>query len=186
MIVGGRYNFSDILSKQGGSMYNSGNIPNMPNAGTEYIIVNYGGGNVRILRWFGGADGSFSLAYQLTSEEASAAVGGGNDNDAGGEEEGGDASPPEFTSTGPVYTPLDAFAIPQRNYTPFYPQSYMPSDPAYPTMGLLSEPAFGGIDLYQPFSTEYGENVMPENLLTYTPPAGLDILSGPTVVFGKV
>ena len=96
-----------------------------------------------------------------------------------------DTKPPDFPPTGPVFTPLDPAGIAQRNYTPFYPQSYMPADPAYPSMGLLSQPAFGGTDLYQPWSTKYGENVAPSSLWNYEPPSGLDVGPGPKVGYVK-
>ena len=93
--------------------------------------------------------------------------------------------PPTFPPTGPVFTPLDPAGIPQKDYTPFYPQSYMPADPAYPSMGLLSQPAFGGTDLYQPWSDQYGSNVAPESLWNYKPPSGLDVGPGPKVGYVK-
>ncbi len=178
------YNYSDILSKQGGSMYHSGNIPGAPNAGTPYIIVNYGGGRIEILRFYGSDGGSFERSYQLTADEVSSVTGGGGD--SGGEEggeEGGGGGIPDFKPTGPVYTPLDPAGIAQRDYSAYYPQAYMPTDPAYPTMGLLSTPAFGGTDLYQPWSSQYGSNVAPSSLWDYTPPSPLDVSAGPKVTF---
>jgi hypothetical protein len=52
-------------------------------------------------------------------------------------------------------------------------------------MGLLSQPAFGGTDLYQPWSAKYGQNVAPESLWDYKPPSGLDVAAGPKVTFQK-
>ena len=182
MIVGGRYDYSDILSKQGGTLLNPHNIPNTPYAGTPYILVKYGDGDIRIMRWL---KGDFSnLAYTLTSDEVKAVSGNNEETDPGDDETDG-GKPPDFGPTGPVYTPLDPAGIAQRNYTPFYPQSYMPADPAYPTMGLLSQPAFGGTDLYQPWSAKYGQNVAPESLWNYKPPSGLDVAAGPKVTFQK-
>lgn len=191
MIVGGKYDYSDILSKQGGSLFNPHNIPNMAFAGTPYILVKYGDGDIRIMRWFGGeGGGDFStLAYTLTSDEVKAVSGGVGPDDGKGGDEGGDVKPPDFGPTGPVYTPLDPAGIPERNYTNFYPQSYMLADPAYPTMGLLSNPAtqpgLQGTDLYQPWSAKYGQNVAPASLWNYQPPSGLDVAAGPKVTFQK-
>jgi hypothetical protein len=177
------YNYSDILSKQGGSMYHSGSIPGGPNAGTPYIIVNYGGGRIEILRFYGADGGSFERAYQLTADEvASVTSDGGSEEEEGPPEDGGGGIP-DFKPTGPVYTPLDPAGIAQRDYSAYYPQSYMPTDPAYPTMGLLSTPAFGGTDLYQPWSAQYGANVAPSSLWNYTPPSPLDVSAGPKVTF---
>lgn len=179
------YNYSDILSKQGGSMYHSGNIPEGPNAGTPYIIVNYGGGRIEILRFYGADGGGFEFSYQLTADEVTSVTGGGDPEDPedGDPEDGGGGDPPDFKPTGPVYTPLDPAGIAQRNYSAYYPQAYMPTDPAYPTMGLLSTPAFGGTDLYQPWSAKYGANVAPSSLWNYTPPSPLDVSAGPKVTF---
>jgi len=101
-----------------------------------------------------------------------------------GDDDDDDRDKPEtHPPTGPVFTPLDPAGIAQRDYSAYYPQSYMPSDPAYPTMGLLSQPAFGGTDLYQPWSAQYGDNVAPESLWDYQPPSGLDVKAGPKVGF---
>jgi len=101
--------------------------------------------------------------------------GGGGDGGGGGGGGGGGTAP----STGPVFTPLDPAGIAQRDYSRFYPQAYTDPDPAYPTMGLLSQPYHGGTDLYQPWSAAYGQNVAPSNLWNYNPPP----LPGPGVSF---
>ena len=134
--------------------------------------------------------GGWAQPYALSQAESDY-VSGNNEETDPGDEEGEGGKPPDFGPTGPVYTPLDASAIAQRNYTPFYPQSYMPADPnnAYPTMGLLSNPAtqpgLQGTDLYQPWSAKYGQNVAPASLWNYQPPSGLDVAAGPKVTFQK-
>lgn len=194
MVGNGRYNYSDILSKQGGSLFNPHNIPNMAFAGTPYIIVKYGDGDIRIMRWLGGGQGGGgdfnTLQWRLNADDLKAVSGGGKPpDDEEGDSEGDTGKPPDFGPTGPVYTPLDPAGIPERNYTNFYPQSYMPADPAYPTMGLLSNPAtqpgLQGTDLYQPWSAKYGQNVAPASLWNYQPPSGLDVAAGPKVTFQK-
>ena len=102
--------------------------------------------------------------------------GGGEGGEGGG---GGGGTAP---STGPVFTPLDLSAPGQNDYWNYYPQSYMPADPAYPTMGLLSQPYSGGVDLYQPWSQQYGDALVADNLWNYNPPS----LPGPGVSFFNV
>jgi hypothetical protein len=72
---------------------------------------------------------------------------------------------------GPVFTPLDLSAPNQNNYWSYYPQSYMPADAAYPTMGLLSQPYGNNVDVYQPWSQEYGNALVADSLWNYNPPA---------------
>ena len=145
-------------------------------------------GTSQLWTWMGGEGGQFEHTSNIPAEYYAIMVGDAKDP---GEDEGGDTEtetdtkPPDFPPTGPVFTPLDPAGIAQRNYTPFYPQSYMPADPAYPSMGLLSQPAFGGTDLYQPWSTKYGENVAPSSLWNYEPPSGLDVGPGPKVGYVK-
>ena len=100
--------------------------------------------------------------------------GGGEGGDGGG---GGGGTAP---STGPVFTPLDLSAPGQNDYWNYYPQSYMPTDPAYPTMGLLSQPYGNNVDTYQPWSQQYGSSgLIPDNLWNYNPPS----LPGPGVSY---
>lgn len=196
MVGNGKYNYSAILRASGGVVFNPSNIPTMAFAGTPYIIVKHGDGDIRIMRWLGGGGegggGGFdTLQHSLNADDLKAVSGGGGPDDDDKNDPGGDAKPIDFGPTGPVYTPLDLAGIPERNYTNFYPQSYMPADPnnAYPTMGLLSNPAtqpgLQGTDLYQPWSAKYGQNVAPASLWNYKPPSGLDVAAGPKVTFQK-
>ena len=160
------------------------------NKNGHYLLVKTPGGGYEVHTFLGGQNGpEWTLSGGLNQAESdyvtSLSNGGPDDEEGGGDDEGG--KPPDFGPTGPVYTPLDPAGIAQRNYTPFYPQSYMPADPnnAYPTMGLLSQPAFGGTDLYQPWSAKYGQNVAPASLWNYQPPSGLDVAAGPKVTFQK-
>jgi len=82
----------------------------------------------------------------------------------------------------PVFTPLDLSALSQNDYWNYYPQSYMPADPAYPTMGLLSQPYGNNVDTYQPWSQQYGDALVADNLWNYNPPS----LPGPGVSFFNV
>lgn len=129
--------------------------------------------------------GEWELRYTYNMADSDTISDGGGDSggEDGGPEDGGGGDPPDFKPTGPVYTPLDPAGIAQRNYSAYYPQAYMPTDPAYPTMGLLSTPSFGGTDLYQPWSAQYGSNVAPSSLWNYTPPSPLDVSAGPKVTF---
>jgi len=156
-----------------------------------YLLVKTPGGSYEVHTFVGGANGpEWTVTGSLNQAESdyvtSLSNGGPDDEEGDGE---GDVKPPDFGPTGPVYTPLDPAGIPQRNYTNFYPQSYMPADPAYPTMGLLSNPAtqpgLQGTDLYQPWSAKYGQNVAPASLWNYQPPSGLDVAAGPKVTFQK-
>lgn len=158
----------------------------------HYLLVKTPGGSYEVYTFLGGANGpEWTIAGGLNQAETdyvtSLSNGGPDDEEGGGDDEGG--KPPDFGPTGPVYTPLDPAGIPERNYTNFYPQSYMPADPAYPTMGLLSNPAtqpgLQGTDLYQPWSAKYGQNVAPASLWNYQPPSGLDVAAGPKVTFQK-
>ena len=115
---------------------------------------------------------AINVQHGLGSFNSGGGDGGGGDGGGGG---GGGGAP----STGPVFTPLDPAGIAQRDYSRFYPQAYTDPDPAYPTMGLLSQPYHGGTDLYQPWSAAYGQNVAPSNLWNYNPPS----LPGPGVSF---
>jgi len=158
--------------------------PTDPIAGKKVILVGVSPA-YQIYEWFGGGDGgSWELRYSYNMADADTITDGGGDSggEEGGEEDGGGGIP-DFKPTGPVYTPLDPAGIAQRDYSAYYPQSYMPTDPAYPTMGLLSTPAFGGTDLYQPWSAQYGANVAPSSLWNYTPPSSLDVSAGPKVTF---
>ena len=102
--------------------------------------------------------------------------GEGGDGGGGGGGGGGGTAP----STGPVFTPLDLSAPGQNDYWNYYPQSYMPTDPAYPTMGLLSQPYGNNVDTYQPWSQQYGSSgLIPDNLWNYNPPS----LPGPGVSY---
>ena len=141
---------------------------------TTYVIYDRGGD----------MDGEWVEKYRYTNADYDIINAGSESTGPDGDGEA-TVKPPTFPSTGPVFTPLDPAGIAQRNYTPFYPQSYMPADPAYPSMGLLSQPAFGGTDLYQPWSTKYGENVAPSSLWNYEPPSGLDVGPGPKVGYVK-
>ena len=158
----------------------------------HYLLVKTPGGSYQVYTFLGGQNGpEWTLSGGLNQAESdyvtSLSNGGPDDEEGGGDDEGG--KPPTFGPTGPVYTPLDPAGIPERNYTNFYPQSYMPADPAYPTMGLLSNPAtqpgLQGTDLYQPWSAKYGQNVAPASLWNYQPPSGLDVAAGPKVTFQK-
>ena len=158
----------------------------------HYLLVKTPGGSYQVYTFLGGVNGpEWTLSGGLNQAESdyvtSLSNGGPDDEEGGGDDEGG--KPPDFGPTGPVYTPLDPAGIPERNYTNFYPQSYMPADPAYPTMGLLSNPAtqpgLQGTDLYQPWSAKYGQNVAPASLWNYQPPSGLDVAAGPKVTFQK-
>jgi hypothetical protein len=161
-------------------------VPSTSIAGKKIILVGTSPA-YQIYEFMGGNGGNYQLIYSYNQDDVKVVTGGGGPDDEEGDDEGDTGKPPVFGPTGPVYTPLDASAIAQRNYTPFYPQSYMPADPnnAYPTMGLLSQPAFGGTDLYQPWSAKYGDNVAPKSLWDYQPPSGLDVAAGPKVTFQK-
>ena len=100
---------------------------------------------------------------------------GGGEGGEGGEGGGGGGG--TAPSTGPVFTPLDLSAPGQNDYWDYYPQAYTAPDPAYPTMGLLSQPYSGGVDLYQPWSQQYGDALVADNLWNYNPPS----LPGPSV-----
>ncbi len=154
----------------------------------HYLLVKTPGGGYEVHTFMKGEWGvAGGLNQAQTDYVTSLSNGGPDDEEGGGDDEGG--KPPDFGPTGPVYTPLDPAGIPERNYTNFYPQSYMPADPAYPTMGLLSnpatQPALQGTDLYQPWSAKYGQNVAPASLWNYQPPSGLDVAAGPKVTFQK-
>lgn len=152
-----------------------------------YLLVKTPGG-YEVVTFTG--QGGWANGTSLSQAESDyvTSLSNGDPEEPGGEE-GDTGKPPDFGPTGPVYTPLDPAGIPQRNYTNFYPQSYMPADPAYPTMGLLSnpatQPALQGTDLYQPWSAKYGQNVAPASLWNYQPPSGLDVAAGPKVTFQK-
>lgn len=154
----------------------------------HWLLVKTPGGGYEVHTFMQGEWGvAGGLNQAQTDYVTSLSNGGPDDEEGGGDDEGG--KPPDFGPTGPVYTPLDPAGIPERNYTNFYPQSYMPADPAYPTMGLLSnpatQPALQGTDLYQPWSAKYGQNVAPASLWNYQPPSGLDVAAGPKVTFQK-
>ena len=158
------------------------------NKNGHYLLVKTPGGGYEVHTFMKGEWGVAGVLNQAqTDYVTSLSNGGPDDEEGGGDDEGG--KPPDFGPTGPVYTPLDPAGIPERNYTNFYPQSYMPADPAYPTMGLLSnpatQPALQGTDLYQPWSAKYGQNVAPASLWNYQPPSGLDVAAGPKVTFQK-
>ena len=164
-----------------GGVYPS--VPSGPIAGKTRILVGVSPA-FKIYDWFGGdSGGTWELRYSYNMADSETITdGGGDSGEEGGPEDGGGGIP-DFKPTGPVYTPLDPAGIAQRDYSAYYPQSYMPTDPAYPTMGLLSTPAFGGTDLYQPWSAQYGSNVAPSSLWDYTPPSPLDVSAGPKVTF---
>jgi hypothetical protein len=104
----------------------------------------------------------------------------GSFNSGGGEGGGGEGGGGTAPSTGPVFSPLDLSAPGQNDYWDYYPQSYMPTDPAYPTMGLLSQPYGNNVDTYQPWSQQYGSSgLIPDNLWNYNPPS----LPGPGVSY---
>ena len=174
------------VQNQGGYDLNDPTIgvSDINNNGFYLLVKTPGGYDVVTFTGQGGWANGTSLSQAETDYVTSLSNGGPDDDEGDGE---GDVKPPDFGPTGPVYTPLDPAGIPERNYTNFYPQSYMPADPnnAYPTMGLLSQPAFGGTDLYQPWSAKYGQNVAPESLWNYQPPSGLDVAAGPKVTFQK-
>ena len=154
--------------------------------GTYLLVSGYGPTGYAVFTFTG--NGGWENNSSLSQAESDY-VSGNNEETNPGDEEGEGGKPPDFGPTGPVYTPLDPAGIPERNYTNFYPQSYMPADPAYPTMGLLSNPAtqpgLQGTDLYQPWSAKYGQNVAPASLWNYQPPSGLDVAAGPKVTFQK-
>ena len=158
----------------------------------HYLLVKTPGGSYQVYTFLGGQNGpEWTLSGGLNQAESDyvTSLSNGDPEDDDKNDPGGDVKPPDFGPTGPVYTPLDPAGIPERNYTNFYPQSYMPADPAYPTMGLLSNPAtqpgLQGTDLYQPWSAKYGQNVAPASLWNYQPPSGLDVAAGPKVTFQK-
>lgn len=93
---------------------------------------------------------------------------GGEGGEGGG---GGGGSGGGSSGLGPVFTPLDLSAPNQNDYFSYYPQSYMPADPAYPTMGLLSQPYGNNVDVYQPWSQQYGNALVADSLWNYNPPA---------------
>lgn len=164
-------------------------VPSTSIAGKKIILVGTSPA-YQIYEFMGGKGGNYQLIYSYNQDDVKVVTDGENDNDTDPPDDETDGGkPPDFGPTGPVYTPLDPAGIAQRNYTPFYPQSYMPADPAYPTMGLLSNPAtqpgLQGTDLYQPWSAKYGQNVAPESLWDYKPPSGLDVAAGPKVTFQK-
>lgn len=121
--------------------------------------------------WNGAAE-ALRIAINVQHGLGSFNSGGGDGGDGGG---GGDPAPP----TGPVFTPLDLSAPSQNDYWDYYPQSYMPVDPAYPTMGLLSQPYGNNVDTYQPWSQQYGDALVADNLWNYNPPS----LPGPGVSY---
>jgi hypothetical protein len=121
--------------------------------------------------WNGAAE-ALRVAINVQHGLGSFNSGGGE----GGGGEGGGTAP----STGPVFSPLDLSAPGQNDYWDYYPQSYMPTDPAYPTMGLLSQPYGNNVDTYQPWSQQYGSSgLIPDNLWNYNPPS----LPGPGVSY---
>lgn len=187
----GKVSLDALYSKvqnQGGYDLNDPTIgvSDINNNGFYLLVKTPGGYDVVTFTGTGGWANGTSLS-QAESDYVSG-LSNGDPEEPGGEE-GDTGKPPDFGPTGPVYTPLDPAGIPQRNYTNFYPQSYMPADPAYPTMGLLSnpatQPALQGTDLYQPWSAKYGQNVAPASLWNYQPPSGLDVAAGPKVTFQK-
>ena len=162
------------------------------NGNGTYLLVKTPGGGYEVHTFIGGSNGpEWTHTGGLNQAETDyvTSLSNGKPPDDDKNDPGGDVKPPDFGPTGPVYTPLDPAGIPERNYTNFYPQSYMPADPAYPTMGLLSNPAtqpgLKGTDLYQPWSAKYGQNVAPASLWNYQPPSGLDVAAGPKVTFQK-
>ena len=181
IVGGGRYNHTQLLKNLHPSVpYGREGVPD----GVTRILV----GGPSGYKIYAGAsrDGTWEWFYDYTADDMAIIAAADDTDDGDGDGDGDtDTKPPEFPPTGPVFTPLDPAGIAQRNYTPFYPQSYMPADPAYPSMGLLSQPAFGGTDLYQPWSAKYGENVAPSNLWNYEPPSGLDVGPGPKVGYVK-
>lgn len=176
------------VQNQGGYDLNDPTIgvSDINNNGFYLLVKTPGGYDVVTFTGQGGWANGTSLSQAETDYVTSLSNGGSDDDEGDGE---GDVKPPDFGPTGPVYTPLDPAGIPERNYTNFYPQSYMLADPAYPTMGLLSNPAtqpgLQGTDLYQPWSAKYGQNVAPASLWNYQPPSGLDVAAGPKVTFQK-
>ena len=97
--------------------------------------------------------------------------GEGEGGEGGGGGGGGGSGGSGSSGLGPVFTPLDLSAPNQNDYWSYYPQSYIPADPAYPTMGLLSQPYSGSVDLYQPWSQQYGDALVADNLWNYSPPS---------------
>jgi len=106
----------------------------------------------------------------------------GSFNSDGGDGDGSGGGGGKFPSTGPVFTPLDLSAPGQNDYWNYYPQAYTAPDPAYPTMGLLSQPYGNNVDTYQPWSQQYGDALVADNLWNYNPPA----LPGPGVEYFNV
>ena len=177
MVGGGRYNHTQLLKNY---------YPHLPDYDEVGVMTKILVGSPPAYQIWERLLGGFEHIYDYTNADwdiINAASDGDGDGDGDLPED--DTKPPDFPPTGPVFTPLDPAGIAQRNYTPFYPQSYMPADPAYPSMGLLSQPAFGGTDLYQPWSTKYGANVAPSSLWNYEPPSGLDVGPGPKVGYVK-
>jgi len=134
-------------------------------------------------QWISWADGFNAWkAAQIASGNPIWATdpGDGGGSDGGGDGGGGGGGGGTAPSTGPVFTPLDLSAPGQNDYWNYYPQSYMPTDPAYPTMGLLSQPYGNNVDTYQPWSQQYGSSgLIPDNLWNYNPPS----LPGPGVSY---
>ena len=133
-------------------------------------------------QWISWADGFNAWkAAQIASGNPIWATdpGDGGGSDGGGDGGGGGGGGGTAPSTGPVFTPLDLSAPGQNDYWNYYPQSYMPTDPAYPTMGLLSQPYGNNVDTYQPWSQQYGDALVADNLWNYNPPS----LPGPGVSY---
>lgn len=126
------------------------------------------------------AEPALRIAINIQHGLGFANSGGEGDGGEGGGGGGGDGG--SGTASGPVFTPLDLSAPNQNDYSSYYPQSYMPADPAYPTMGLLSQPYSGGVDLYQPWSQQYGDALVADNLWNYSPPS----LPGPSVNWVRI
>jgi hypothetical protein len=130
-------------------------------------------------QWISWADGfnAWKAAQIASGNPIWASDPGDGGGSGGGEGGGGGGTAP---STGPVFTPLDLSAPGQNDYWNYYPQAYTAPDPAYPTMGLLSQPYGNNVDTYQPWSQQYGSSgLIPDNLWNYNPPS----LPGPGVSY---
>jgi len=156
---------ADSPGKDAGKPFNPSD-PNLRSYYDNYVSTwNAAGPALRIA-----INNQHGLSFANSGGEGEGGEGGGG---GGG---GGDTTP------GPVFTPLDLSAPNQNDYWSYYPQSYMPADPAYPTRGLLSQPYSGGVDLYQPWSQQYGDALVADNLWNYSPPS----LPGPSVNWVRI
>jgi hypothetical protein len=146
--------------------------PYGPIAGKKITLVGVSPA-YQIYEWSGG-DGGWSSIYSYTSADAKTIGGGKKEPGDDDKDDGTGGEPPSFPSTGPVFTPLDLTA-PSENpsYRYNYPTSW---DSTYDTgadfqsKGLLNDTMYN-VDPYQPWSSDYGSFMMPDNLWNYQPPS---------------